>query len=160
MRVISLLQIQNLLGRARIRNKLCSNCHEASALKAGGTVDHSPFKEGMCDSCHQPHASEYPKLVLKEGNTLCFDCHKEKGAKVGVVHKPVESGKGCLSCHPPHAAKNKKLLNMKGAELCFTCHAKTKEAAKLKKPHVPFTEGECNSCHNPHGSNTKNIVEG
>jgi predicted CXXCH cytochrome family protein len=32
-------------------NKLCSNCHDLSVLRAGGTVDHAPFRMGCA-----PHA--------------------------------------------------------------------------------------------------------
>jgi predicted CXXCH cytochrome family protein len=33
-------------GTTETGSKLCYNCHDASKLKAGGTVEHSPFKEG------------------------------------------------------------------------------------------------------------------
>ena len=89
--------------------ELCSQCHEADSLMAGGTVQHDPFQEGMCLSCHNPHASESPKLMAQQGNKVCFTCHGEKEEAVAVGHKPVTGEKGCLSCHAPHAAANKGL---------------------------------------------------
>ena len=92
-----------------------------------------PFKEGECVTCHHPHTSEYPKLLAKRGNLLCFDCHKEKSEKVAVNHAPVTSEKGCLSCHPPHAAKNKNLLNTKDASSMFFLPYEDKRSARSLK---------------------------
>ncbi len=77
-------------GTTETGSKLCYNCHDASKLKAGGSVEHNPFKEGECLTCHNPHTSENPKLVLKKMNALCFDCHKEKSEKVAFNHAPVD----------------------------------------------------------------------
>ena len=70
-------------------------------------MEHSPFKEGECITCHNVHASEYPKLALKKGNTLCFDCHKEKGEKVSVNHAPVTVRRGAFHATPPMQPKIK-----------------------------------------------------
>ena len=36
---------------------------------------------------------------------------------------------------------------------------KQREAEKAKVPHAPFVEQEYNACHNPHGSNIKDIIK-
>ena len=134
---------------------------DAAKLKDGGTTEHEPFKSGDCLSCHNPHTSDYPTLLVSEGNSLCVSCHDDKSQVPLYKHAAVTQGRGCISCHKPHAAKNKRLLIARGADLCYGCHLKTKEALKASKViHPPFAEGDCESCHNPHGSTQDKLLVG
>ncbi len=68
-------------------NKLCTDCHPGHAtgihILAGlqgahpvkGRPDPSrPGRNMSCASCHDPHNSDFPKLMLQKG--LCQRCHK------------------------------------------------------------------------------------
>ncbi|MBJ6751536.1 cytochrome c3 family protein [Geomonas anaerohicana] len=92
-------------------------------------------------------------------NCLSVACH----AKVGAYKHPHAPVKGdCLSCHvqkakehPLPKAKSFELA-AKGSALCATCHD---GIGKKKIVHPPVKEGECTSCHNPHGGNGKFLME-
>src|SRR3990170_4291815 len=41
-------------------------------------------------------------------------------------------------------------LKAEGSSLCFSCHEKLKEKSQLANVHLPFKQGNCTGCHNPH----------
>jgi len=53
----------------------------------------------------------------------------------------------------------KKLLAATGGALCLTCHEKVKAASNSKIKHVPFQDGSCTACHDPHGSNYPGVLK-
>jgi predicted CXXCH cytochrome family protein len=86
-------------------------------------------------------------------------CHADFGS-LKRSHEPVKENQ-CDSCHiqrgTGHPIKGTKTveLNAKGAALCTGCH---EMPAKKKYQHDPVKEGDCVSCHNPHGSNEKYLL--
>ncbi len=128
---------------------LCAQCHPTY-----GTMKslHSPVKDGMCTTCHNPHDSAEPKLLAQPMKELCASCHPDK-SDFKFVHGPASTG-DCTSCHNPHESKNKALTVKEGPALCFTCHIDMQDEIKKKVVH-PALEGGCTSCHNPHGSSEK-----
>lgn len=71
-------------------NELCLGCHPQIALKVKGhpVANHPvsaprerrrPGKELTCVSCHDPHGSENPLMLIKSplGGQLCRVCHKK-----------------------------------------------------------------------------------
>jgi predicted CXXCH cytochrome family protein len=71
-----------------------------------------------------------------------------------VAHPPYEDH-NCTECHQSRFS-----VNLKGPQkqVCFTCHDDFLEKVKVK--HMPADNGECSSCHNPHGSsNPKMLAE-
>ncbi len=130
---------------------LCFPCHAELKQKFAQPNVHTPVKMGMCESCHNPHAARFPKLLAKKGADLCFSCHAR--AKVvfakKTVHAPVKDG-NCGACHDPHASKEKFQLAKSGADLCLGCH--TKLATPRKVSHAPFAAGDCLGCHDPHAT--------
>ena len=125
---------------------LCFTCHEAFGTKSHV---HPPAKEGQCTMCHDPHASDQPKLLTAPMGELCTGCHSDKTG-LAVMHGPVSTGE-CTSCHTPHESDNAALVLKTGEQLCLGCHTDFKEL--LAKPNVHGAlEGGCTSCHNPHGS--------
>jgi predicted CXXCH cytochrome family protein len=126
--------------------ELCSSCHDAFGKKSDV---HPPVKDGMCTTCHDPHASDEPKLLVQPLKDLCTSCHDDK-TNFPHMHGPVSAG-DCTACHTPHESDLKPLLLKKEDELCAGCHVDIQEL--LKKPDVhPALDGGCTSCHNPHGS--------
>jgi len=126
--------------------ELCTACHDAFGKKR---EVHPPVKDGMCTTCHDPHAANEPTLLVQPLKDLCTSCHDDK-ASFPHMHGPVAAG-DCTSCHTSHESDIKALLLKKDDELCAGCHVDVQEL--LKKAHVhPALDGGCTSCHNPHGS--------
>ena len=126
--------------------ELCGTCHDA--LGAKKTI-HAPVKDGACTTCHDPHASEHPKLLTQSLNELCVTCHSDQ-TEHQQMHGPVADG-DCSVCHTPHESDTKALLVTDGDELCFSCHSDLQEELKKQNIHSAL-EGGCTSCHNPHGA--------
>lgn len=51
--------------------ELCALCHQARK----DAVLHGPYKAGQCLLCHDPHTSDFPRLLRAAPNTLCMSCH-------------------------------------------------------------------------------------
>ena len=63
---------------------ICASCHQEAAETPHPIVNHpvrtvrKPSKEAVelsCASCHDPHASEQPKLLSTSRKNLCKNCH-------------------------------------------------------------------------------------
>lgn len=132
--------------------ELCAMCHPPLGKKPHV---HSPVKNGMCTSCHNPHAADEPKLLAQPVMELCLTCHADK-ANFKYLHGPVSAG-DCTACHSPHESDNKALVTKDGAELCVTCHFDIQNEMKKKNVH-PALLGGCTSCHNPHGAPHKKLL--
>lgn len=105
---------------------LCYQCHENYKNKKDSKSLHGVYEE--CSSCHLSHSSQNEWLLSKKLPELCLDCHDDKELKEKKHKNQPVNGTNCISCHSPHFSKNKKLL-------------------KGKVFHLPFGEGECESCH-------------
>lgn len=125
---------------------LCQNCHEAFGSK--GDV-HFPVREGMCTTCHDPHAAQQAKLLVQPLGELCKTCHADH-FEFPVVHGPVSAG-DCSACHLPHESDVKPLLVKQGEALCVGCHVDMEGVMQRKGVHPALLAG-CPSCHNPHGA--------
>lgn len=131
---------------------LCYTCHEKFGEKS---LVHFPVQSGMCTTCHNPHSSNQPKLLVQPLKDLCGACHADH-VNFKVVHGPVSAGE-CTACHTPHESNNKALLLKEGEELCVGCHTDMPETLKKKNVHPALASG-CTSCHNPHGSNHPKLL--
>ena len=132
--------------------ELCAMCHPAFGKKA---QVHSPVKNGMCTTCHNPHASDVPKLLVRPMRDLCLSCHPDK-VDFPFVHGPTSAG-DCTACHTPHESDNKALVIKEGPDLCLPCHFDMQEDMKKKTVHPALLSG-CTSCHNPHGAQYKKLL--
>ena len=122
---------------------LCYSCHDASKFK--GKSVHQPVSSGMCTACHDPHQSNFPKILVKDVPGLCYNCHDESKFKGASGHTAVGM---CTGCHNPHSSNSDKILKMDQPELCYTCHDKSKFTKKYV--HAIIAAGGCTSCHTPH----------
>lgn len=88
-------------------------------------------------------------------------CHASL-LKVAHPHQPAAAGE-CLSCHErrlaEHPVRNAKSfeLNARKEELCYRCHAPFGDQQTI---HSPVREGDCLSCHDPHGSGFFRLLKG
>lgn len=141
---------------------MCEACHaDVSEKPEKGSV-HAALegsrRRAACLTCHDPHLSENPKLLLAAGPALCGRCHESvvKGAQAETGHAP--AGEDCLACHRPHSAAAPKLLTQPAKALCLECHDADDE--DLTKAHLGASLGglECTSCHTPHGVGRKKLL--
>jgi len=116
---------------------LCFGCHEELKErfeKAAHRHSLLAADANACADCHDPHGSDQPYYLVKDGRELCLDCHGEVVAGKKYVHEPVRQS--CVLCHDPHAEANDKQLYAAGNDLCLGCHGDN--AAKIVQTSKPF----------------------
>lgn len=131
---------------------LCYSCHDESKFK--GKSVHQPVASGMCTACHNPHQSDFRKILLKDVPDLCYNCHEESKFKGKSGHTAVGM---CTGCHSPHSSNSDKLLKDNQPELCYTCHDKAKFTKKYVHAVVNMPNG-CSTCHSPHLSDQPSLL--
>lgn len=111
--------------------KGCGACHEPYPQQ--GTV-HRPVRDGRCVACHDPHAGAMPKLLVRAGNDLCLECHRDShphhrgtatpGPMTVLSPDVPMDGRtlSCLACHLPHRSDRERLFSVRRDELCRKCH--------------------------------------
>jgi predicted CXXCH cytochrome family protein len=85
--------------------QLCFSCHDFPQNKK---YIHGPVSAGGCLVCHNPHASQNPKLLVAESTTFCFHCHDLDAIPKDEPH--MRSDVQCISCHDAHMSDKKYLL--------------------------------------------------
>ena len=66
-------------------HNMCLGCHAELAPQGDqGRHVHEPVKQGLCVSCHDPHASENKYQLVKSAPDLCLSCHKEMAKTLAV----------------------------------------------------------------------------
>ncbi|QXE85607.1 cytochrome c3 family protein [Geomonas nitrogeniifigens] len=149
-------QAQDNTAKYRLKpgafGKLCQDCHPGFEEKLKKPNVHTPVKKGDCTGCHNPHTSDFKKLLSAEPKKICSTCHPSVAPKdAKSVHKVVADGE-CLKCHDPHSSMVKNNLLKPGNELCLDCHKSLSgRIAKAKVQHAPVKK-DCLICHAPHGS--------
>jgi predicted CXXCH cytochrome family protein len=123
--------------------ELCFSCHDQSKFK--GKSVHQPVSSGMCTACHDPHQSNFPKILVKDVPGLCYNCHDQSKFKGASGHTAVGM---CTGCHDPHSSNSDKILKADQPELCYTCHDKAKFTKKYVHAIIPAAG--CTACHSPH----------
>ena len=92
------------------------------------------------------------------GDDPFLAAHAEKGKELRATkgaHAPVAEG-SCSKCHASPKEPTKMVLE--GKELCLSCHKE--RAADLAKAtvHPPFKDMDCSTCHSPHGSENRALL--
>ncbi|MBW6468581.1 MAG: hypothetical protein K0B85_05410 [Coriobacteriia bacterium] len=139
--------------------ELCWTCHGNMGFQLSLEHQHTPFANGNCIDCHNPHASEYRGLLATSMRTLCVSCHGSLGAEMAreQLHQPVEEF-FCTSCHNPHASEWGGILTMRQRDLCFSCHPSVAWLSNKAVQHQPFQYDNCTGCHEPHGSDFEPLL--
>jgi DmsE family decaheme c-type cytochrome len=134
-------------GLFAMQPDLCFKCHDKSRFLKK-TV-HAAVDMG-CSSCHNPHTSKNPRLLVSALPDLCYGCHDKLMFTKKTVHPALDMG--CMGCHNPHSTENAKLTLSTVPDLCYTCHDKA--AFNKKNVHTPVAQGMCLTCHGPHSSDS------
>ena len=148
---------------------LCITCHaDKNASDIKGKVHVPAIRD--CLKCHDAHTSENKNQLLKATSgpkdaNLCLSCHKtgENVPASGSRHAALDMG--CDTCHVTHKTGERGKrefdfhLTKDTPGLCIDCHD-VKDAA-LAKTHndQPIANTNCLSCHDPHQSNGKKLVQ-
>lgn len=90
-------------SRFMVEGFACAKCHDNYPEKYKFT--HGPVNGGHCLACHDSHNSNKKKLISREGNMLCLDCHNKALIYNEMHHK--DKGRLCLNCHNPHGGENR-----------------------------------------------------
>ncbi len=141
--------------RLPVSRSSCLSCHGPHGTGQKkmllGNVEHAPFTEGSCDSCHRKGRGTRVRPRVA-GAALCYNCHSDLEAVFakGFVHTVVRAGR-CTGCHSPHVAASPKLLKAAGNDLCFSCHPEIRAKVAAAGAHRPAKES-CTRCHDPHRS--------
>jgi predicted CXXCH cytochrome family protein len=134
----------------------CLGCHDTDTLGqpplrnikkdlAGKKYLHGPIQKGECKACHDPHGSNYFRMLrgnypaevyapYREGlYAACLNCHNKNllrsaettadtnfrngSRNLHFVHVANErKGRTCRICHEPHASDGVKLINVAGLQ--------------------------------------------
>ncbi len=122
---------EKTLLKASMAN-LCGECH-ADSLERMKRADtkHMPVKDGLCTTCHSPHASDNV-FLFEQASTidLCKTCHdfsKHQTHPIGpkfIDPRNRNAMVQCASCHATHGTENKHMLYYPTAtEMCIQCHS-------------------------------------
>jgi predicted CXXCH cytochrome family protein len=146
----------------------CLFCHPTTAEQLReAAIIHQPLEDG-CTGCHEAHSSDYAALLTQPLEELCFDCHVEiedEVTRATTPHGAVVDGRGCVNCHDPHVGERPDLLADELQALCLGCHSEAQVARdgrtipdmrpvllERKSLHGPVRTGQCDTCHEAHGS--------
>jgi predicted CXXCH cytochrome family protein len=115
--------------------ELCGTCHGDVLSRINSGDAHAPAAMGLCLTCHTSHGSEFEGMTRREGAALCSGCHAPEKPELAAKHPGMAMAEvNCVSCHDPHS--------------------QAKGSKGLMRPalHLPFAQGNCESCHTRTGS--------
>ncbi len=123
-----------------VQMDLCLGCHNKTLTTGQGTIidmkaflaankdGHGPTKSGNCVACHNPHGSDYWRILVKyypsdfytsfsEGKyALCFSCHDKEAFMDLTTTKKTNFRDGSRNLHFLHVNKSEK------GRTCRSCH--------------------------------------
>ncbi len=127
---------------------LCFSCHEKNKKSwSQKRFKHEPADSGRCNRCHNPHGSDNMYYLRQPAWDLCTTCHKDKIDGGHIVR--TLSG----AIHPTHGVEDPSRKSRELSRNGRTSLKKEKELSKKDK------ELSCVSCHNPHVSNARSLLQ-
>jgi len=137
---------------------ICIQCHAGGAQLNWQFGNHASAGN-TCIDCHDIMSMEDPVLERSRQTDICFNCHKDKRAKMYRRSRhPIREGKVvCSDCHNPHgSAGPSQLVRNSVNETCYLCHAEKRGPFLVE--HQPARE-DCTLCHDPHGSTQDRMLK-
>lgn len=148
-------------------DETCVMCHDVtSERRSHRTGMHANSEVVNCLSCHSIHHSE-PRaahLLSRAEPALCSTCHATQVAEFRnkpYTHRLGRAGLGCSSCHEVHGRPADESLKRTkaGERVCLACHTEVRGpfvfphgASAVSDSRGIGSAGDCQSCHQPHGS--------
>ena len=133
-------------------NQLCFSCHKQST----DSVEHPPYKEGNCDFCHSPHASNFKAHLFAAPQDVCMACHVRNLMKVDRKAHTLTLPWGIVI--PFREMDSWFYLNLDKTHKFnhpVEGHPVSGPNSALGKNAPPVT---CLSCHEPHHSTVANLI--
>ncbi len=89
------------------QNETCVRCH--SELRGPFVFAHMPSRVGGCSTCHAPHGSANPRLLVRSDmRTLCLECHTNTPRTHDLSQPRYQN---CSICHRAvHGSNSSRLL--------------------------------------------------
>ena len=144
-------------------NRTCLKCHESQKGQTDWRFSRHGTSGVACYQCHKMHPEKkkevFPKMLSGDEPEVCYNCHKDLQAQTNwPSHHPIREGRTlCSDCHNVHGAGLTKFRNAPTSrELCLSCHAQYR--GPFIREHSPVTE-DCTQCHRPHGSVENNLLK-
>lgn len=135
------------LHAAKATEMACLNCHTDQ------TVDLNPTRE-KCLACHSTDPAI--QQTLTAANTIDVKYTQLSATTVANARKinaPKDAAMqhmNCTECHQAHPKETASTMEDAGAtESCRTCHAQIETKGQHTR-HVPYYQGNCMACHQPH----------
>lgn len=142
---------------ANQKSKVCLSCHQNSKEITFFDLGVHKLNDVTCVDCHTVHNSAVHNLKMSQPE-LCLTCHKSVRNQLNKqAHHPIREGKvKCTDCHTPHGGFGPKMIRADSTtDLCYKCH--TEKRGPFAFEHPPVAEN-CETCHQPHGSNHENLL--
>jgi len=142
----------------------CVSCHNPHGAKKDDLIKqnkHKPFAKGNCQKCHNSPEAGNPLGLNKKGALVCLQCHKKVDEDFNKINNHFFDGVFCINCHNPHTSDQSGMKKGVLKKICFNCHQDTTWRMSDKKTkflHPEVKKGNCNSCHDPHGSNFRLLL--
>ncbi len=151
----------------------CTTCHSPHGSEHEKLLQDDA--RSLCSSCHGDLGAR-GALVRKFTDTPTGAAHARFQSPFDrdgfMVHGALDSERGCLECHTPHSAPRKSLLAKEPGPTCLSCHAKPitmgadrtiagleELLEKSKSVHEPVAKGNCQGCHDGHGSVWRSLLK-
>ena len=144
-------------------NAACLKCHESQRTQSDWRFSRHGTSGVACYQCHNVHPEKkkdvFPHMLVKDQPETCFTCHPDQEAQMNwPSHHPIREGRTlCSDCHNVHGAGLTKFRNAPNSrELCLSCHAQYR--GPFIKEHSPVAD-DCTQCHRPHGAAEDNLLK-
>ncbi len=136
-------------GQAQDEDTACMACH-------GDTSKHNrtPRVKGLVPVVFSTKADAAPQ------NEKCLACHQGSARILWQGSSHERTQQACASCHRAHAPKDPVTVADTQSAVCFECH-KDRRAEMFRLSTHPMKTGamSCSSCHQPHGSPTRALLQ-
>lgn len=144
-------------------NATCLKCHEGQTHTSDYRFSRHGTSGVACYECHNAHPAKkkdvFPKMLSNNETEVCYNCHREQEAQANwPSHHPIREGRTlCSDCHNVHGSGLTKYRNAPSSrELCLSCH--TQYRGPFIRDHAPVAD-DCMQCHKPHGAVEDNLLK-
>jgi len=151
------------------RNLECLQCHTELIPDMAKASVHNPFMMKECTVCHTAHGEEVERTILA-GPSRTWQRVRTliEWLPLQWLLSSYDSVTGVTASDAGGEVKSVKSEQVKGGdsnlvapadELCWICHGNLGVKLQEAYPHNPFEQGYCVTCHNPHASDNRALLQ-